>query len=66
MTDPGIDWTKTTFEGSRREQLARCCALSLRERLEALDRLSQQAESMQSMPRRYGNGTPFGGDAGRK
>jgi CRISPR-associated protein Csx17 len=39
-----IDWSKTTFDGSRREQLRRWRALSLRERLEALDRLTAHAE----------------------
>jgi CRISPR-associated protein Csx17 len=42
-SDKTIDWSKTTFEGSRREQLRRWHALSLRERLEALDRLSDLA-----------------------
>ncbi len=42
-SDKTIDWSKTTFEGSRREQLRRWRALSLRERLEALDRLSDLA-----------------------
>lgn len=41
--DETIDWSKTTFEGARREQLRRWRALSLRERLEALDRLSELA-----------------------
>ena len=39
-----IDWSKATFDGSRREQLRRWRALSLRERLEALDRLTAHAE----------------------
>jgi CRISPR-associated protein Csx17 len=39
-----IDWSKTTFDGSRREQLRRWRALTLRERLEALDRLTAHAE----------------------
>lgn len=38
-----IDWSKTTFEGSRREQLRRWRALSLRQRLEALDRMTDTA-----------------------
>ncbi|MES9137018.1 hypothetical protein ABER38_12110, partial [Cutibacterium acnes] len=44
--DKTIDWSKTTFEGSRREQLRRWAALSVRERLEALDRLSEQASRL--------------------
>ena len=48
MSDPeaDIDWEKTTFEGSRREQLRRWRALTVRERLEALDRLSELAQSL--------------------
>jgi hypothetical protein len=42
-SDKNIDWSKTTFEGSRREQLRRWRALTLRQRLEALDRLSDLA-----------------------
>jgi CRISPR-associated protein Csx17 len=42
-SDRTIDWSKTTFEGSRREQLRRWRALTLRQRLEALDRLSDLA-----------------------
>jgi CRISPR-associated protein Csx17 len=45
-SDKNIDWSRTTFEGSRREQLRRWAALSLRERLEALDRLSDQASQL--------------------
>lgn len=39
-----IDWSKTTFEGSRREQLRRWQTLTVRERLEALDSLTELAE----------------------
>lgn len=42
-SDKDFDWSKTTFEGSRREQLRRWRALSLRQRLEALDRMSALA-----------------------
>ena len=41
--DKTIDWSKTTFEGSRREQLRRWRKLTVRQRLEALDRLSDLA-----------------------
>lgn len=44
-----IDWSKTTFDGSRREQLRRWRALTLRERLEALDRLTAHAERTRAM-----------------
>jgi len=42
-----IDWTKTTFNGSRREQLLRWQSLTVRERLEALDSLTELAERLQ-------------------
>lgn len=42
-SDRIIDWSKTTFEGSRREQLRRWRKLTVRQRLEALDRLSDLA-----------------------
>ena len=35
--DTEIDWGATTWEGSRRAQLRGWCALTLRERLEALE-----------------------------
>ncbi|HEY0465893.1 MAG TPA: hypothetical protein VGC79_16885 [Polyangiaceae bacterium] len=38
-TRDDIDWSKTTFEGSRIEQLRRWRALSIRQRFEALDEL---------------------------
>lgn len=46
-----IDWEKTTFDGSRREQLRRGQTMSLRQRLEALDQLTDLAARMQTMPR---------------
>lgn len=50
MTDQDpIDWSKTTFHGSRREQLKRWRALTLRERLEALDQLTARAERTHAM-----------------
>ncbi len=48
-TEKDIDWSKTTFEGSRREQLKRWCAMSLRERLEALDQLTARAERIHAI-----------------
>lgn len=44
--DKTIDWSSTTFDGSRREQLRRWAAYSVRERLEALERLSVQASRL--------------------
>lgn len=53
MTDQDhIDWSKTTFDGSRREQLKRWRALTLRERLEALDQLTARAERTHAMAAR--------------
>lgn len=53
MTELGddIDCEKTTFDGSRREQLRRGKAMTLRERMEALDQLTELAARMQAMPR---------------
>jgi CRISPR-associated protein Csx17 len=55
-----IDWGKTTFDGSRREQLRRGQAMSLRQRLEALDQLTDLAARMQAMPR-HGDDAHVGG-----
>lgn len=40
---PEIDWSLTTFEGSRRAQLRRWSALTVRQRLEALDGMTDTA-----------------------
>jgi CRISPR-associated protein Csx17 len=56
MSDPeqAFDWRRTQFDGSRREQLRRAQAMSVRERLEALDQLTQLSDRMQAMPRQRG------------
>jgi len=56
MTDHerNIDWRKTTFDGSRREQLRQAQAMTVRQRLEALDQLTELSERMQAMPRHTG------------
>lgn len=41
MNDDDIDWDKTTWEGSRREQLRRWRALTLRERLLAVEEMAE-------------------------
>ncbi len=46
-----IDWSKTTFDGSRREQLRQAQRMTVRQRLEALDELTALSERMQAMPR---------------
>lgn len=44
-----IDWSKTTFDGSRREQLRRALTMTVRERLEALDELTRLSQCIQAM-----------------
>lgn len=46
-----IDWSKTTFDGSRREQLRQAQRMTVRQRLEALDHLTELSERLQAMPR---------------
>ncbi|HET9776057.1 MAG TPA: type I-U CRISPR-associated protein Csx17, partial [Gemmatimonadaceae bacterium] len=50
-----VEWGKTTFEGSRREQLRQTQRMTVRERLEALDHLTVLSERIQAMPRSGGN-----------
>ncbi|MHB1239250.1 MAG: hypothetical protein ACYC18_01960 [Gammaproteobacteria bacterium] len=52
-----IDWSKTTFDGSRREQLRQAQRMTVRQRLEALDELSELSERLQAMPKQLGCGT---------
>lgn len=49
--DDRIDWSVTTWEGSRREQIRRWRRLTVRERLEALDEMTELAERLGSLPR---------------
>jgi hypothetical protein len=42
--DDSIDWSKATWEGSRREQLRRWRALSLRERLFAVEEMAELSQ----------------------
>jgi CRISPR-associated protein Csx17 len=44
--DDEIDWRLTTWEGSRRAQLRRWLALSIRERLEAMEQMTLIAERL--------------------
>ena len=39
-----IDWSLTSWEGSRRAQLRRWCVLSLRQKLLALEEMTEIAE----------------------
>ena len=47
--DDSIDWSKTTWEGSRRELLRRWRALSLRERLLAVEEMAELSERLAAM-----------------
>lgn len=44
-----IDWSVTTWEGSRRAQLRRALRLAVRERMEALEGLADVARRFQEM-----------------
>lgn len=57
MSDPddGIDWSVTTWEGSRREQIRRWRQLTVRERLEALDEMTELAERLGGSIREAGD-----------
>ena len=46
-----IDWSKTTFDGARPEQLRQAQRMTVRQRLEALDQLTELTERLQTMPR---------------
>jgi len=54
MTDmePDIDWTLTTWEGLRREQLRRYLTLSLRDRLLALEEMAEISRRLEDMRRK--------------
>ena len=47
--DAPIDWSLTTWEGSRRAQLRRWCALTLRERLRAVEEMADLARHFAEM-----------------
>ena len=55
MSDPAdADWTTATWEGSRRAQLRAALALTVRERLQALEDLAELAQRLATMPRTSG------------
>jgi hypothetical protein len=56
-----IDWSLTTWEGSRRAQLRRALTLTLRERLEAMEGLAEIARRFQEIRARGGFATPLPG-----
>lgn len=49
--DENVDWSKATFDGSRREQLRQARKMTVRQRLEAMDELVSLSERMRAMPR---------------
>jgi hypothetical protein len=52
MSDaPQADWSNATWEGSRRAQLRAALALSVRERLLAMQELGELSEKLTAMPR---------------
>jgi hypothetical protein len=52
VVDPG--WETATWEGSRRAQLRATLALTVRERLQALEELAELAQRLATMPRTPG------------
>ncbi len=46
MTDNRHDWDKTTWEGSRREQLRQSLKLSSRERIEAIEHMQEVSDAL--------------------
>ena len=52
--EPEIDWSLTTWEGSRRAQLCRTLAMTMRERMEAMEGLADVARSVQAMRAKLG------------
>lgn len=50
--DTKVDWSNATWEGSRRSQLRAALSLTVRERLLAMEALSDLAERLAAMPRR--------------
>ena len=47
-------WETATWEGSRRAQLRAALALTVRERLQALENLAELAQRLATMPRTQG------------
>lgn len=49
--EPDAGWEAATWEGSRRAQLRFALALTVRERLEALEALAELSRRLSDMPR---------------
>ncbi len=52
-----VGWETATWEGSRHAQLRAALALTVRERLQALQELAELAERLAAMPREQGQNT---------
>lgn len=50
-------WETATWEGSRRAQVRSALALTVRERLQALEALAELAQRLADMPRKEGEST---------
>ena len=61
-TIPNIEpnWGTATWEGSRRAQLRAALALTVRERLQALDGLVESSQRLAAMPRTQGRDAESG------
>jgi hypothetical protein len=44
-----FDWSVTTYDGARREQLRRALALTLRERMQSVEDMAEVAERFRQM-----------------
>lgn len=51
QTDDDIDWSLTSWEGSRRAQLRRWLALTVRERLQAIEEMAELAARISASQR---------------
>ena len=51
-------WENATWEGSRRAQLRAALALTVRERLQALEDLAELSQRLAEMPRTQGKVSP--------
>ena len=56
--EPDASWETATWEGSRRAQLRAALALTVRERLQALEDLAELAQRLAEMPRTQGKVSP--------
>lgn len=57
-TESKIDWSLTTWEGHRREQLRRSRAMSLRNRFRAIEDMAEVSQRLQEMRKQRKSGPP--------